>query len=333
MRASLQQRVDLQLANEASFRDADRWDFDEMSKLAALICTSRDHEIDAQRYREVKRILKQNAGIFSNWRGLMQVVVVTKMTLADDPQAYFEGVNAAYRKLTEGKILREEEHALCAMTLYEACTPERLDGAIAQTLAQYRAARQAHPVITSSSDLTMLALMVLAGYDVEEASTNAEECNELLKPFLKMFPDTRQMTSHVLVLSDKPSQEKVDKFWSLYQALKAAKHAMSRSMAISILAAYVDLDIPESQLVSEISEVDEYLKSRKGYGNVFGVGSSFRRLMAAVLVLQDHLAKEGMHIVNATSTAIVEAIAEQIVSTIILLVVITTINVSNSSHN
>jgi hypothetical protein len=152
-------------------------------------------------------------------------------------------------------------------------------------------------------------------------NARAEECYELLNEIFKFYPETKQMASHILALSDKPAKEKVDIFWSLYQALKAAKHKISKDRMMAVLAAYVDLDVPQDQLVEEIGEVELWLKKKHGYGTM-GVGASFRRMMAAVLVLQDLEPEMGELHTNTSATAIVQAVAEDVIETIIYIIVV-----------
>lgn len=331
MNESLQKRCDLLLQNEAIMRKAVRLDFEEMTKLAALIFTSKGKVANADDIKRCATILKSKAGILSNWRGIMRTLVLVKMSLADDPEAYFDGVSAVYKKLTERSFFRSEYQAMTAMTIYDQSSADKIDEAVDRTLQQYKLARETHPFLTGHEDFTLIALMVLTGEDVEQLNARAEECLALVKPLFKLFPETKQMISHVLALSSKPSQEKVDAFWALYTDLKAAKHQMSRDHAIAILAAFSDLEVPRSELVAQIGEVDLYLKGNKGYG-ALGVGSSFRRMMAAILVLQEHEDEAGVERANVAGTAIAEVIAEQIIETIIMLIVISSINASHASH-
>lgn len=332
MNESLKERCDLLIQNEAVLRKSARLDFEEMSKLAALIFTSRGQHANEARIRECRALLKQKVNVFSNWRGIMNTVVLTKMTLAEDPEKYFDGIQAVYEKLTKGTILQSEYQAMCAMTIYDQCEPERIDETVERTLAQYARSKQAHPILTGHEDLTLIALMVMAGADVEMMNDRAEECLALVKPLFKLHPETKQTIAHVLALSDKPAQQKVYAFWDLYQGLVATKHNMSRNRMIAILAAFVDLDVPRDQLVAEIGEVDLYLKGNKGYG-VIGVGAKFRRMMAAILVLQEHEDELGVERANAAGTAIAEVIAEEIIQAIIMIIVISAINAANSSSH
>lgn len=331
MRESLRNLVELQLANEEVMRASTFMEFDSARKLAAFIFTARGVRADEARVKECAQILKKNAGMFSNWRGNLRPVVLAKMALADDPQAYFDGANAIYQKLVEGKFFTSEYQSMTATSLYEMCEPAEVDGVIERIAQQYQLAKEKHRFLTSDEDLPFIAMMVLAGQDAELMNNRAEECFELLDQRLRFYPETKQMISHVLALSEKPAEQKVESFWQLYQDLHAAKHDMDKSYMIAILAAFVDLDVPNAELVSQIGELDEFLKSKKGYG-ALGVGKRFRRLMAAILLLQDLTGDEGSGRAGAMGEAVAQVVVEQIVETIIVLCVVSSISASSASH-
>ena len=332
MRQSLKDRCDLLLENEAVMRRAARLEAEETSKVAALTITSRGLHASEDGIRQARTMLKKNTSLLSNWRGIMNTVVLAKMSMEDDPIAYFEEIDGIYKLMRSHTVFSYESQAMCAMTIHDVCPKERWNEAVERTMTQYELARKAHPLLTDHKDMPIFSLAVMSGMDPETFSAHAEECYELLKPLFKLYPETKQMTSNILALSDKGSKEKVEAFWSLYEDLKAAKHHMSRNYAIAILAPFVELTEPRHQLVTEIGEVDDYLKGKKGYG-LLGVGSSFRRLMAAVLVLQDHEAEINRERTSATYAAITQVIAEQIVEMIITLIVISSVNASSNNSS
>lgn len=329
MRDSLKERLELQVKNEEVMRTSTFFEFGQATKLAAFVFTAKGVLADKDRVKECSDILKDEAGVFSNWRGSMRPLVLAKMAMSDDPRAYIEGADDVYRKLVEGKFFHYEYQTLTAINLYEMAEPGRVDEAIARTARQYELAKKEHPILTGVDDLPLISVMVLSGLDLELLNGRAEECYELLKDLLKMHPGTRQMISHVLSLSDKPAAEKVDAFWSLYQALRTEKHDMDKNYMIAILGAFADVPIPQDQIVHEIGEVDEYLTGKKGYG-MLGVGKRFRRLMAANMVLQDHLEDVAAARAGAMGEAIVQAVVEQIVMIICLTTVMTSSAAANS---
>lgn len=258
--------------------------------------------------------------MLSNFRGNFERVILSKMALASDPAAYIDGVMGVYEKLASGRMLFGEMLAMASTTIYENCPTEELDAVIENTRESYAEIKTQHPVLTNESDMPIIALMIMAGKDPSEAADQAEELLVSLKDRFRVGSDAAQTAAMVLALSDKPVDQKVEDFVALFEACKAAGHATSRDQAMSIYAAYADLDADRAEIVAEIGEVDEWLKGNKGYG-ALGVGASMRRLFAATLVLQDRQA--GSLAASAgTTSAVAQAVVEHMLLLLILIMLI-----------
>lgn len=319
MRQSLLERCEAQVRNEAALRKVSKLEFETTMKLCAMLYADAGAEVDPDRIKECKGILKQRAGVLSNFRGNFERVILVKMALASDPAAYIDGVIGVYEKLRSGRKLPGEMLAMASTTIYENCPAGELDEVIEKTLESYAAIKAQHPVLTDDSDMPIIALMVMAGKDPSEAADQAEELFTALRDRFRVGSDAAQTTAMVMALSDKPADQKVEDYVALFEACKAAGHATSKDRAMAIYAAYADLDADLAEIVAEIGEVDEWLKGNKGYG-ALGVGASMRRLFAATLVLQDRQA--GSLAASAgTTSAVAQAVVEQLLLILIMLLI------------
>ncbi|MDO5108129.1 MAG: DUF4003 family protein [Coriobacteriaceae bacterium] len=333
MRQSLLERCEAQIRNEAVLKKGHALEFESLVKLAALMYSNAGREVDPERVKECKRILKDEVGIFSNFRGHMQYLVQVKMSLADDPRAYLEGVLAVYEQLKEGLFLPGELVAMAAMTIYENCPQEARAEVVAKTREAYAAIKEQHRFLTGEEDMALIALMIMAGIDPAQAAEKAEELYGMLKGSFLPGSDTPQAAAMILALSDKPAEQKAEDFLGMYDACKRAGHATARDKAAAIYASFEDLDADRAELVAEIGEVDDWLKKQKGYG-AFGTGASIRRLFAATLVLEDRQSSESA-VVSGTTSAVAQAIVEEllmILITIIITSIVVSTVVSSSNH-
>ena len=319
MKQSLQERCEAQIRNEALLRKGHMLEFEQTVKLAAMLYADAGREVDVGRLKECKRILKDKVGFFSNFRGTMEYLVQVKMALSDDPNAFMDGVLDVYQKLKEGRMFPGELVAMAALTIYENCPAEARDEVIGKTRDAYAKIKAEHRFLTGEEDMAIIALMIMAGIDSDEAAASAEELYALLKGYFLPGSDTPQTAAMVLALSEKPAEQKADDFIALYEACKEAGHATSKDKAMAIYATYADVDADRAELVAEIGEVDEWLKGNKGYG-AFGVGASIRRLFAATLVLEDRQGVSSVAKADATS-AVAQAIVEELLLILIMIIV------------
>lgn len=320
MNESLQQRCEYLIKNDELLRQSSRLEYEYLIKLGALLYTFAERDVDPAKIKECQEILKQKVGMFSGFRGSLGLVVRVKMSLADDPEAYADAMIDAYNTLKGNRKLVEESLTMAAMTICDLCPPDQLEEVTENVHDLFDAFREIHPWITNDAQATFIALMVLAGKDVNETAREAEQIFQLLKENACISSSTAQTVAMVLALSDKPIKEKIERFFALYEACKNAKHEVDKGKSMAIYAAFADVDMPIDELVAQIGEVDDWLKGKKGFG-ALGVGASQRRLIASSLVLEDYQ-KNGQAVVSTgASSAVTQAIVTDLVLIIVSIIV------------
>lgn len=332
MKPSLQARAQAQVQNETVLRKAAKFGFEEVTKLGAMLYANAGKEVDVGRIKDCKRILKSKAGVFSDFRSTLGLVVQIKMALSDDPEAYLDAVMDIYERLKSGRVFTSSMLAMAATTIYENCPPERLDEVVNDTLEAYARLKRQHSFLTNDADLSMIALMIMAGKDVDGALDEAESLFQTMKANYKIGSDVAQSAAMVLAICDKPAEQKIAEFFDLYQACKDAGHATSRDKSMVVYSAFAGKGYDRAEVVATIGELDEWLKGQKGYG-MFGVGGSMRRLFAASMTLED--IQEGSSSSEACVTgAVTQAVVEELV-VILMMIILTSIVISaavSSSH-
>ena len=218
---------------------------------------------------------------------------------------------------------------MAAMTIYDQSQGRDVDLVIAEVKKSYARIKQKHKFLTDENDISFIALMVLSGKDVDQTLEEVESLYTALKERFRRPSDTAQSAALVLFMSRKPVDQKVESFIGLYEALKEVKHATSKAKAMSVYAAFTDLAVPMEQLVEEIGEVDDWLKHQKGYG--FLSSSDVRRVMAATLALQLHESQSAVPLQTEASTVVSQLIAEEVIFTMIMIIVIS-ISASNVAN-
>ena len=259
-----------------------------------------------------------------------QFAIQVKMAVAPDPEAYLDAVLAIYKKLAEGRILPGEIIVMTAMTIYDLSDGRDVDSVIAAVKEAYAKIRQKHKFLTNENDLSYIAMMVLSGKDMDRQLEEVEMLYAALKERFHMPSDTAQSAALVLSMSSKPADQKAESFISFYQALKEVKHATSKGKAMSVYAAFTDLDAPRELLVDEIGQAEDWLRHQKGYGILSS--SDVRRVMAAALVLQQHELQSPVPVHTETATVVSQLIAEEVIFMMIMLIVIS-ISVSNTVNS
>ena len=285
MDAKLQERCNLQIENERIIRQSTVLEKEESVKLGALLFTAIGLKADPEKIQKCRQILKTKTGLFSNFRGTLQFVVLLKMTLMEDPEQFIDGVIETYEKLTEHITFPGLIPAMVAVTIYQKKGDRDPDELIKRILDIYSTVKRVHPHLTNEADMGYITLMVLADRATGDVEEEKEAIYLELKKKYQLTSEVAQAAALVLLTSGKPAVEKVEHFIALYEAVKEGKHATAKNRFMSIYGVFADLDLSVEKEAAAICEVDSYLKDQKGY-RTFSSGTDFRKVLAATLTLQ-----------------------------------------------
>ena len=87
--------------------------------VGSLILAGAGKEADIVKMKEARKILKKKAPVFSAFRDSIELVVVSRMTLADDPEKYFDDLVEVYNMLKKGRIMEDSYYILSAMIIVQ----------------------------------------------------------------------------------------------------------------------------------------------------------------------------------------------------------------------
>ena len=300
-------------------------EFQEMLLACAGIYLAAGRTPDMDRIRECKKILKSKAGLFSNFRGTDELLVRCKMALSIDPERYFDDLEQEYQGIKT--FFSGEQTVLAAMILAENGRGRGLGD---RTKQIYKEMKDAHPWLTSESDLPFAALMAVSGRDASAVYAEAEDIYALLKGRLKADRNTLQMISHILAIRGGNTEAKCDKVCALAEGLRAARHSLGTGSRLAILGILADSGLPAESLVERICEADDFLKQHKPFRGLFGVGKDCRRMFAVQMVQASLTGEESL----GASAMVAASVELAIVMMIIMMIIISsTTAASHSSSN
>ena len=285
MDAKLQARCERQVEIEKSLRNLATGEAEETHKIGALLYNALGITEDDDKLEACRKILLTKQGFFANLGGVLRALLVLKMSLADDAEKYIDGVIDVHDKLTKDAAIAGLFSILTAVIIYDERGDQDIDAVIPQVQQMFKEVQTYNAPLANDSDLAYIALMLLSGKADKKIEVEKEEIFKAFRNKFQLELDAAQASTLVLITSNKPAEEKVNKFAALYEDLKEAGHATSTKRCISIYGAFTDIEADHDELVQTICEVDKYMKSKKGYG-AFSISADFRRIMAATLTLQ-----------------------------------------------
>ncbi len=331
MNETIKNKCDLLTGNRDKMARHFKWNYSLMNLSAALVFTSAGKEPDVDRLEECAKILKKNASMFSSMRSQMETIVISKLSLADDPQQYMSDLKIVYDKLTKGSFFESAYMVQAAISILDAGKIDQVDEIIARYKDMYKKMEKEHPFLTSSEDIVFSVLLAMTEKDVDVIVSEMETCYDYLKKEkkIKVGGNEIQGLSEILVLSDGDMIEKCDRAMMLYNkfAERGTKYGKDYGEFAS-LGALVGIDMDAEALVDEIIETAEYLKDHKGFGG-FSMDKKQRLMFAAMLVGDAYSSDSTLASSSFISSTVAMVIAEEVAMMVCIMAATTTTTVNS----
>lgn len=326
MNQSLKEKCQVFVANKEAIEKKFKWESSYVIPACGMLYTEKNVTVNSEKLEQCNDIVKKEMSIFSNFRGCVKMVLISKMALSDNPKSYLDKVVRTYDLLKKHRISATEYTALAAMVIADNDAVTEPEGVVEKVKILYDQMKKNHPLLTSSEDAAFASLLAMSELTEDVVLKEMEVCYNALLPKFSSS-NAVQSLSHILALDTRDSEVKCNEVVTLYEMLKK-KGKKYDSSAISVLGGLIMLDVEKDKLVSDILEVDAYLKEQKGFG-FWGIGDKQRLLYATALVMNWYTSgKEEMQITILTSSVAL-MIAEQMA----MLAAISAANAAAASAN
>ena len=291
-------------------------DASDMAILSAFLYASAGKRADADRYTECRKYLQKKVNVFSEIRGIAEVIVITKMALSDDYEEYLDGVMEVYKKLRDiHKLTFSPYMVLAASNIYEAGGKLKADDNIAKLERVYKEMQADHPFLTGDEDRPFLATLVSRDLDVSSISSEIGNCYNACKS-MSLSKEAMHTASQIMALSAKDTATKVEDLSINMKAVKSHKLPGLKSVLMPLVAALGLVNADPDEKAADIKEIYEYLKHQKGFK--WYIGGPLRTMYSMLVYCLVNLDGEAAAINTVISTTVTNVIIEEIMTTIII---------------
>lgn len=291
-------RCELFARNVESMKDNFRWEAPPLYALCANLYTTQGVDIDPEKIKIAKEIIKDNTSFFSNFRGTTTATpLATLLSMDASPITTFEEIRVVYNGLKE--VFSSSSYlTLAAYLIVKFSSPQEHSEIINQAGEIYNMMKKEHFFLTSSEDCITAVQFALCQKQSQELIRKSENCFEILKSEMN-GGNTVQAISNTLALSDNDADKLCKKFLDIINNLRSHGYKLTNGVELSILAALATTDISLKQIVNDILEVKAYLITVKGFGNIVSESKIMdqkllpkRRIMHSALIVLNEYAKE-----------------------------------------
>lgn len=312
------------------------WETDSnaMAILGAFFCISAGVEADVDKYVACKKLFKSKVNIFSEFRGVSETIVITKMMISKDPEEYLDGALKVYKKLRAiHKLWTSPFMVLAAINIYENGGVTRADENIEKLESLYKKVQKEHPWLIDDNDRPFFAILATSGLNEDELMEEMEKCYQANKHLAVLNKEGVHSMAQLMCLSDKSVEEKAEFAKAYMEGMKAAKKKISKNYGLPSLGAMTLLDVPVDELVEKTVEIDNYLKTQKGF-KWYSTSPSILRMYDQMVLMIENLGDNNAMKASVVTGSMAMVIVEQILLYIIVMemVIISSTTSHSSSH-
>lgn len=324
----VRRRAELLVENKALLHKAFLFEDGLLTAVAGAAFAERNRIADPELVKECREILRKKKGPFSEIRGNNELIVSTKMAISGNPEQYLDDVIEVYKRLQSGKIFGSSYRVLAATTICDAKRANDVEKIVEKTEAILKGMKASHPFLTSDEDTGFAVLLAMTDKSVEQILTELEESFIEFKVDFVLHDNAAYSLAQVLTTFEGDSKEKSKKAVELFEAFKDAGYSYGKDYELPSLGILVNLGKETGDVVSEVIEVVESFKGKKGFG-IFEMTPQTKLMLGTMIVGTVYGENQPAANASVTSGAISILIAQQVMMVTLIAAMATISATSN----
>ncbi len=250
------------IQNAESLKDGFPFQGSMMRRAAALLYAGEGRKIDCARIRDAMRLIKANTGIFSMFRGSLQLGLAAMLSLNEEPEKLLKETLIVYRLLKSSRFYASMYLVFAAYQIAKTVPREAQQEAVGKTRAAYDAVRRAHPFLSGEHSVIYSALIGSSAANAEEAAVKTErlfiELNEL--------SPKGEVLNLAMLLSLSGGMDTSSRALQIYDALNTAELSFRRHYLLPMLGVLALSPLSPNAIAANVAETASSLRAQKGFG-------------------------------------------------------------------
>lgn len=258
-------RLELFAENSQQVKKVFVWKNAMVNRLAALLYTVENKIADDGAIRASYELIKENTGTFSAFRGNSVISIAAMLSLSADKETQLTSTMAVYDLLKDVKFRASDYLVIAAYQIAAQAAPEQYLRTVERAKAFYDSMKAKHRFLTGQDDYIFAAMLALSDIDVHGGVERMEQLYATLKPEF-LSGNSVQALTQVLVLGGEAA-ETASRVLALRDAFRERGLRMDKEYTLSSLGVLSLLPGSKEDIVNDVSETYEFLRTKKGFGN------------------------------------------------------------------
>ncbi|MCR5511315.1 MAG: DUF4003 domain-containing protein [Lachnospiraceae bacterium] len=296
---------------------------------SAMLMACADKDADLDRLKMCYKILKKNKGIFSDFRGYSQLIIMSKMAMQPDPEEYLNNASRVYGIIRKGKFFTSEIMALAALCIVDYGRMDSAEQIAEKTRDIQKAMNSKHPFLVDNDNTAFSALLALTDKSTAQIVDEVEECYEIIKDRFPLHKGAEYALCQVLSIYVGNAKTRCDRALKLFEGFKKSGVRYGKEHELAFLAVLADLEAPDNEIIKDVIAACNKLKRTKGFGPL--VMDKQTRLMFGSMITVHDMASDKYGTASTVSSAISMAIIYEIVVLMVILMTTSTTATASSA--
>lgn len=287
MKEALRNNCDLLVENYYELKKNFKWGNAINARLGAMLYVLEDKKVDVKAINKCRKIVNDNTKALSQFKDITNFMTSIMLVHQAEPEEIFKKILDTYKAMKTEGFHSSPYLVLAAISVVLQAEPDQYQRIITSARSYYNMMKEEHRFITSSDDYCFSVLLAMGDKSVTEDIKEMENCYQQLRESFT-HSNAIQSLSHVLTFSNDNTVDKCKRVEDLYQALRKRKCRFGLGFELSFLGVIVLFKEDTEKLADEISEVNEYLISKRGFGT-WSVIDKERIMYAIAIVCNEYL--------------------------------------------
>lgn len=316
MNQSIMNRLDLFASNSEALRKEFKWREAGARRLAALVCTFEGKPVNGPAIVTGLDVIKENTRMFSLFRGNMNFVIATKLSLTGNHEQVFADTLELAQRLKDAKFRSSDYLAVGAYLIATHTTRDNYESIITRARAFYDNMRKQSWFRTGQDDYIFSIMLGLSDIDPAVGAARIQELYDKLKSEFKWAgANSVQALCQMLTLGGK-TDEALEHLLCVRTTLRSQRIKLDRTYTLPSLGALSLLEVDGEVLANQLLEAQRYLRKQKGFGS-FSISTQELLLFSSAIIASVYTEEMDGNVMAATSTSIINIIIAQQVAMMI----------------
>ncbi|MFF2912068.1 DUF4003 family protein [Paenibacillus sp. NPDC057934] len=274
-------KLELFAENALKLKKAFAWQNVMVNRLAALLYTAENKIADDEAIRASYELIKENTGWFSAFRGNSIISIAALLSLSADQEKQLTNTLTVYELMKEDKFRASDYLVISAYQIAAHATSDQYPRTVERAKLFYGSMKAKHRFLTGQDDYIFAAMLGLSDIDVEKGIDRMEQLYAALKPEFRSGNSVQALTQVLILGGDAP--EAAARVLTLRDDFRAHGLRLDKEYTLSSLGVLSLLPCNSEDIVTDVSETYEFLRTQKGLGN-WSISKQELLLLSAALL-------------------------------------------------